>query len=538
MPRFEPGVRIAEAKIVALICVGGGMEAYKGVRRDGAVVTVHVLEDPRDDESFVAAAERLLGHEPIEGMAPVVAVDARQGACSTDVAAAGSLLDVPEMGWKEAQKLQLIRRICSTVVKMHAAGIVHGCLRPETVLLDPRNKPAVINARAIDIGNLSRGGPVAAQEHRAHAAPEQRLGRDADERSDVYSVGRLLHFLLTGTAPNEKDEQCPSLDSLKAHPPGIVQVIQMCTMMDADKRYQSAADLFDDLKGLVLGRATGLKGSHGQAVAQTSTPPVRATSLRPKPSSAADRVTKAAEERAARRARVTGKRKQKGGVLRWTRNKALSFGAVGAGVLAIAIAGSFATQSSQGLWTLIALLSAVPLSFVVPPVKNRDALTRFGAFATFIVAVVMVNPTALVLGTDAGGQVGGGSADARQQAFRMQLEDGQKTFLRANLDDTELSGLDLSNAVLDSASLKNAKCRGTNFENASLTNAEMGGADVAGANLSGIFANQVKGWSEVKCDESTLMPTQWSCDKGRPLLTPTKPLPGTKGKEPAKGDAP
>ncbi len=538
MPRFEPGVRIAEAKIVKLLCLGGGMEAYKAVRRDGAVVTVHVLEDPRDDAKFVAAAERLLGHPPIEGMAPVVAVDGRQGACATDVAAAASLLVVPEMGWKEAQHLQLIRRICATLVKMHAAGIVHGCLRPETVLLDQHHKPALVNARALDIGSLSRGGPVAAQKHRAYAAPEQRLGRDADERSDVYSVGRLLHFLLEGKEPNEKDEQCPSLESLREHPPGVVQIVQMCTMMDSARRYQSAADLFDDFKGLVLGRETGLKGPHGQASAPATKPAVRTPSLRPKESSAAGRAAQAAEERAARRARVTGKGKKKGGVLRWSRNKALSLGGLGAFVLALAIFGSYATQSSQGLWTLVALLSAVPLSFVVPPLKDRDALTRLGAFTAFIVAVVMIDPAAMVLGVDAGGEVSGGSPEERQLAFRVQLQDGQKKFLRANLADTELSGLDLSNTVLDAASLKNAACRGTNFENASLVNADMAGADVAGANLKGLFPTQIKGWLEVECDESTTMPSLWICEKGRPLANPIRPPSEGEGKAPPRGDAP
>jgi hypothetical protein len=98
---------------------------------------------------------------------------------------------------------QLGLQVCSALRAAHGAGIVHGSIKPENVLLDhiPEDgEPPLI--RVADFGVLSfqnatlHGGDDAGAVSTLYAAPERILGEDANEKSDVFSLGALLLFCL------------------------------------------------------------------------------------------------------------------------------------------------------------------------------------------------------------------------------------------------------------------------------------------------------------------------------------------------------
>lgn len=107
-------------------------------------------------------------------------------------------------GLDRAQGLRLFGQVCDAVGHAHSEGFLHGCLHAGNVLVDLRGQVHVVD---VGLGGLEQ---ACAQDGLAAAiplspgraacmAPEQRLAAgQMDARADVYSLGALLHEMLTG----------------------------------------------------------------------------------------------------------------------------------------------------------------------------------------------------------------------------------------------------------------------------------------------------------------------------------------------------
>ena len=140
----------------------------------------------------------------------------------------GGLLD-----WTEAKKVT--QDVCAALWVLHSLGAVHRDVKDSNVIL--RGSDAVLidfDASRIVKPELATDTVVLGTT--GYAAPEQFGLSQTDGRADIYSLGVLLNVMLTGQPPARK------LASGKAG-----HIVQRCTMMNPDQRYQTVWELRDAL---------------------------------------------------------------------------------------------------------------------------------------------------------------------------------------------------------------------------------------------------------------------------------------------------
>jgi serine/threonine-protein kinase len=152
-----------------------------------------------------------------------------------------------------------VLQACEALAEAHAAGIVHRDLKPQNLFLTQTvdNKPLI---KVLDFG-VSRFADSGADVHLtrtsvvvgspAYMAPEQmRAARNADERSDIWSLGVVLYELLTGRLPFEGETVTDLYARVVSGPPPMPEVspalsavILRCLSVDPAERPPSVSEL-------------------------------------------------------------------------------------------------------------------------------------------------------------------------------------------------------------------------------------------------------------------------------------------------------
>ena len=102
------------------------------------------------------------------------------------------------------EALEIVRQAASALAAAHAARIIHRDLKPGNIML--ACAPPPLRVKVIDFG-LAQAAGVGGAGNKFHgtaqwASPEQLLERRLNGRSDLFSLGLVLWFLLTGEAPD------------------------------------------------------------------------------------------------------------------------------------------------------------------------------------------------------------------------------------------------------------------------------------------------------------------------------------------------
>jgi len=168
---------------------------------------------------------------------------------------------------------RLVERLALALQSAHERGVIHRDLKPANILLadETLEEPRIADfgvARIADAqtGRTPSGLPFGTP---GYMAPEQAVGRpdQVDARADVFALGAILYELLTGRPPFRGDstfetllhtrerEPTPPSELRPLVPRPLEAVCLKCLRKPAEQRYQTAAQLADDLRRFLCGGA-------------------------------------------------------------------------------------------------------------------------------------------------------------------------------------------------------------------------------------------------------------------------------------------
>ena len=180
-----------------------------------------------------------------------------------------------------SQALQYGAEIASALDKAHRKGVTHRDLKPGNIMLTNTG------AKLLDFG-LARADPPMATKAtltdmtpRAtpmtvegaivgtvqYMSPEQVEGKEADARSDIFALGAVLYEMVTGERAFQGQSQFSVASAILEKepkpirtlqpltPPALERTIQVCLAKDPDERWQSAGDLWKELRWIADGNS-------------------------------------------------------------------------------------------------------------------------------------------------------------------------------------------------------------------------------------------------------------------------------------------
>ncbi len=152
--------------------------------------------------------------------------------------------------------------VCKALRYAHSQGVLHGDIKPEDILITQEGIAKLMDfglAKMLGELSITKEGIVAGV---TYVAPEMALGKDADTRSDLYSLGAVLYEMVTGKPPFHGEDPAKILfnhiHEIPVSPselnPKVPKALAECIMKllekEPGKRFQTAEDLLKVLRGI------------------------------------------------------------------------------------------------------------------------------------------------------------------------------------------------------------------------------------------------------------------------------------------------
>ncbi|MGE0403373.1 MAG: WD40 repeat domain-containing serine/threonine protein kinase, partial [Kofleriaceae bacterium] len=162
----------------------------------------------------------------------------------------------------------IVQQVADTIAYAHAQHVIHRDLKPNNIMLGPFGETLVVDwgiAKDLasdggaDGARMTGHGTVMGTP--SYMAPEQAVGDDVDERTDVYALGAILYHVLAG-APPSRDALAMRAPSA---PPALIAIVEKAMAEHPEDRYPTARELADDLRRFATGQ---LVAAHRYSLAE------------------------------------------------------------------------------------------------------------------------------------------------------------------------------------------------------------------------------------------------------------------------------
>src|SRR5882757_1266458 len=166
-------------------------------------------------------------------------------------------------------KLEIIRQVCEGLGYAHQKGVVHGDIKPASVMVQPDGHIKIVDfgiARLESTSGHTQTGAVIGTFH--YISPERLKGDPSDGRADIWAIGIMLYQMLTGVLPFAGEDIsalhkvvneafAPLSNFLPDYPKSLDQVMERALAKNPDERYATAEELAADVEAIneVLKRA-------------------------------------------------------------------------------------------------------------------------------------------------------------------------------------------------------------------------------------------------------------------------------------------
>lgn len=283
MPSSEvaPGDALLQYRLCEIIGSGGMGVVWKAIdtKLDRQVALKLLRTEETDNERWKqrlvreAKCASALNHP---GIVTIYDIHSEGEVCfiAMEYISGRSLREILQQGRLAApQILAYAAQICDALAKAHAAGIVHRDVKPANIMVTndglvkvldfglAKSRPAAItpgeDPRSVVV--TVRGAAVGTP---AYMSPEQAVGEEVDERSDVFSFGAVLYEMFAGSPCFRgattvevvrsllRDEPKPLHELSPELPESVTAFVNKCLDKDPARRYANCVEAAQDLRDL------------------------------------------------------------------------------------------------------------------------------------------------------------------------------------------------------------------------------------------------------------------------------------------------
>ena len=265
--RFAPGTLLdSRYRVIGLLGKGGMGEVYRAddLRLGQPVALKFLPEGLRDEPVRLAQfhnevrTARQVSHPNVCRVYDIGEVDGVPYISMEYVDGENLATSLRRIGrFPEDKAADIARQLCAGLAAAHQRGVVHRDLKPANVMLDGAGRVRIMDfglAAAGRVEDVRAGTP-------AYMAPEQLLGRDVTQRSDIFALGLVVYELFTGrrayTATSigelvnqhESRSLAPPSEVVSAIDEAIDHIVLRCLDPDPERRPASALAVAAALPG-------------------------------------------------------------------------------------------------------------------------------------------------------------------------------------------------------------------------------------------------------------------------------------------------